>query len=805
MVGIFRFAGFSNEANAAINCALRKAEGLGHSYVGSEHLLMGLLEEDDGACCALKERGIEEEALQAKLVEAVGRGVRSELSPRDLTPKCKKILEMSAFEARALGDSGVGAQHILLALLKERSCYAVKFLKALGYDSASLCSSVYASLGAETGSDSKYGAVSSKTKLGKTPTLDKYSIDLTSLAEENRLDPVIAREDEIERAISVLSRRSKNNPCLIGEAGVGKTAVVEGIAQKIAAGEVDALKGKRVVALDLAGMIAGAKYRGDFEERLKGCIEEAVRSSNTILFIDELHSIVGAGAAEGAVDAANILKPQLARGELQIIGATTLDEYRKYIEKDAALERRFQEIQVNEPSASCCKEILRGIRGKYEEFHKIKITDKACEAAVELSVRYITDRFLPDKAIDLIDEACARVKMRKTRTPKGVKELEKRKAELAKEKESAIERQNFERAAKVRDSEEELGREIARLKEKRAEKGAGREVGAEDIAEVVAITTGIKVSEITCEESKRLLSLEERLRERVIGQEEAVGAVARAIKRSRVGIKNPDRPIGSFLFAGPTGVGKTELAKALAEVLFGDEKSIVRMDMSEYSEKHTVARLLGSPPGYVGYDDGGQLTEAVRRKPYSVVLFDEIEKAHPDTFNILLQLLEDGFVTDSRGTKVSFKNTVVILTSNISDTASSPIGYSAKQTSERIPRALTTLFKPELLNRIDSIVSFCHLNEQHALQITRKFICDLINRAADIGITVDFSENAIKHIAKNGYSHKYGARELRRFITECAEDKIAEKILFGELAKGDSLFFEEQDGAVAALVKKVGC
>ncbi|MBP0989655.1 MAG: ATP-dependent Clp protease ATP-binding subunit [Oscillospiraceae bacterium] len=821
---MFRFVGFKPDANEIVNGAMAKAEELGHAYIGSEHLLIGLLSSHSKAAKnCLEENGIGEEKITKKLIETVGRGVKSNLTPYDLTPKCRKILEMAGRESKLMGDSGVSGEHILLALLKDEDCYAVKFLKALGYNCEALKTAVYASLGADMGpgaeTDGKYEFEAGGTKLrsGKTPNLDKFGVDITYLASLGKLDPVIGRDDEIERAVAVLSRRTKNNPCLIGEAGVGKTAIVEGIAKLIADGECETLRGKRVISLDLAGMIAGAKYRGDFEERIKSCMEEAARSGNVILFIDELHSIVGAGAAEGAVDAANILKPQLARGDIQIIGATTTEEYRKYIEKDGALERRFQKIEVTEPSEEACFEMLKGLREKYEEYHKLKISDGALKAAVAISQRYIFDRYLPDKAIDLIDEACAAVKVRAVSAPKikpqakqsgettndvktdRIKELEKREYELANQKEIAIREQDFENAANIRDKEKEVEKELWRLREKKKNPAENRSVEAKDVARAAAIATGIDIGVIYRKDRDRLNELEARLSKRVFGQDAAVKAVAAAIKRGRSGIKDPKRPIGSFLFSGPTGVGKTELARAVAEEIFGDEKSIIRLDMSEYTEKQSVARLIGSPPGYVGYDDGGQLTEKVRRRPYSVVLFDEIEKAHPEIYNVLLQILEEGELSDSRGRKSSFRNTVVILTSNMPADYKryGKIGYGYQNkddTGTNIKEKLKEKFKTELLGRLDGIIEFHELCEEDRRRIARKLADELKKRAEEIGVEAEFSDGAINFFSNT--KGEFGAREIRRRVTEFAEDVIAEKLISGELAKGKKVIFSENGGEI---------
>ncbi|MBQ2272830.1 MAG: ATP-dependent Clp protease ATP-binding subunit, partial [Clostridia bacterium] len=709
---------FSQKATMALNYALEAARELGHSYIGTEHLLLGLTQtEDSVAQKALSDAGITVEGLVSRIAESIGTGRPSMVSGQDMTPRMKKILEQSYAEARQLGHNIIGTEHLLLALLRESDCKAVELLNEEGADVKSLASRIPELLGMAAGSAPKKDPV--KKGSGKTPELDKFGVDLTEQARERKIDPVIGRSEEIARVIQVLSRRSKNNPCLIGEPGVGKTAIAEGLAQRIVDGSVpEMLKDKRVVTVDIASMIAGSKYRGDFEERLKNVIEEVKKSGNVILFIDELHVLVGAGSAEGAMDAANILKPSLARGELQVIGATTLNEYHKNIEKDAALERRFQPIVVAEPSVEDAIDILKGLRDKYEAHHKVRITDDAIEAAVKLSKRYIQDRFLPDKAIDLMDEAASKLRISNLTSPPDLKEKEQVIARLGAEKEDAVKNQNFEEAARIRDEEKAKKAELEELRRQWSEQAANREltVGAEEIQEVISQSTGIPVRKLISEEGQRLLNMENILHQRVVGQDSAVLAVSRAIRRGRVGLKDPKRPIGSFLFLGPTGVGKTELSKALAEVMFGDENDMIRIDMSEYMEKHTVSRLIGSPPGYVGYDEGGQLTEKVRRKPYAVILFDEIEKAHPDVFNVMLQVLDDGQLTDGQGRTVDFKNTVIIMTSNVGarniSEKKKQLGFAPAQeefdrTQESIRESvmgeLRQTFRPEFLNRIDDI------------------------------------------------------------------------------------------------------
>ncbi|HBL41610.1 MAG TPA: ATP-dependent Clp protease ATP-binding subunit ClpC, partial [Ruminococcaceae bacterium] len=660
---MYSFTGFTEKANEALNNAIESAENLGHTYVGSEHLLVGLLKVEGGvASAALNGRGITADAVESVLKTTVGIGTPTVLMPSDFTPRLKYIIELALEAARSMGHAYTGTEHLLISLIKEGSNVAVNLLERLGASPSDILSDTVKSLGAPNKQTSaKQGG--KQNEKSETPTLDQFGRELTQLAREHKIDPVIGREKEIERVIQILSRRTKNNPCLIGEPGVGKTAIAEGLALKIADGEVpDTLGGKRLVSLDLTGMVAGTKYRGDFEERIKSALDEVKKSGNVILFIDELHTLIGAGSAEGAVDAANILKPSLARGEIQVIGATTLDEYRKHIEKDAALERRFQPVTVGEPSEEEAVRILNGLRDKYEAHHKVRITDEALEAAVKMSVRYIGDRFLPDKAIDLVDEAASKVRLRAFSTPPELKDLEAKIKSIEDEMASAVTAQNFELAAKLRDEKRDMDKT---LKEEKAawqqrSSGLAGEVTADEIAEIVSGWTGIPVVELTQEESERLLNMESELHRRIVGQDEAVQAVSRAIRRSRVGLKDPKRPTGSFIFLGPTGVGKTELCKALASSLFGDENAMIRLDMSEYMEKHSVSKLVGSPPGYVGYEEGGQLSEKVRRNPYSVILFDEIEKAHPDVFNLMLQILDDGRLTDAKGRMVDFKNTIII-------------------------------------------------------------------------------------------------------------------------------------------------
>ena len=803
------FDRFTQRAGKALNLALQSAAELGHSYIGTEHLLLGLLRAQDGvAAQVLRGKDITVEKAVRVVADNIGVGSPSAVTPQDMTPRVKKILETSYYEARNLQNNYVGTEHILLALLREQGCKADEILEELGVSVSSLYDELVMELSESTGGAGQpdYGAAGGGRPAhsgGKDGALGQYGRDLTELARAGEIDPVIGREKEISRIIQILSRRTKNNPCLIGEPGVGKTAVAEGLAIRIVEGNVpETLKDKRVVALDLGSMIAGAKYRGEFEDRLKNVMAEIAKAKNVILFIDELHTIVGAGAAEGAVDAANILKPPLSRGEIQVIGATTLDEYRKHIEKDAALERRFQPVTVGEPTEEESVEILKGLRDRYEAHHKVKITDSALEAAVKLSARYITDRFLPDKAIDLMDEAASKERLKTLTPPPALKEMEDKLVSLAAEKEEAIQNQEFERAATLRDQEKELKQQVESAKKDWQSKdtSASKIVDETSIAGVISEWTGIPLNKLAETESERLLHMEDILHERVVGQDDAVTAVAKAIRRGRVGLKDPRRPVGSFLFLGPTGVGKTELSKALAEAMFGSENALIRIDMSEYMEKHTVSRLIGSPPGYVGYDDAGQLTEKVRRKPYSIVLFDEVEKAHPDVFNILLQILDDGMLTDSHGKKVDFKNTVIIMTSNIGAQTiaakGQTLGFGDKTDSfektqdsikSNIMGELRRMFRPELLNRIDDIIVFKQLTESDIEQITRLMLKSVTQRMRDMEIEVSFTDEAVKHLAKTGYDVTYGARPLKRAIQSQVEDKLAEQFLDGSLKGAKAL------------------
>ena len=797
---------FTENAQAALNAAAESASKLGHTYIGSEHILMGLLYKGTSiAANLLAAKGITYEKVVEAIGESIGTGEPLDGVLPESTPRAARIIEGSAELARMTGQSFIGTEHILMALLKESDSVAVRLLKNEGVNAAELYNEALASIeGGERPLGASGGSSAHGTKskgASATPTLDSYGTDLTALAREGKIDPVIGREEETGRVLQILSRRTKNNPCLIGEPGVGKTAVVEGLAEKIAEGVVpETVADKRVVALDLSGMIAGAKYRGEFEERIKSVMAEIKKAGNVILFIDEIHTIIGAGSAEGAIDAANILKPALARGEIQVIGATTIDEYRKHIEKDAALERRFQSVMVGEPTAEQAVRILKGLRSKYEAHHKIKITDEAIDAAVNLSARYITDRFLPDKAIDLIDEAASKKRIGEITAPPDLRELEEKIKKTHADKEEAVRAQEFEKAAELRNIENTLSAELETRKNTWKHRTDGSHmpsIGSEDIAEIVTQWTKIPVTKLEKEESEELLNLDKILKERVIGQEEAVEVVARAIRRGRTGLKDPKRPQGSFIFCGPTGVGKTELSKALAAALFGSESAIIRVDMSEYMEKHSVSKLIGSPPGYVGYDEAGQLTEKVRRNPYSVVLFDEIEKAHPDVFNILLQILEDGRLTDSHGRVVDFKNTVVILTSNLGASSlaepktlgfaqSGDSGKRAEQkAAENVMEALKKAFRPEFLNRIDEIVIFHKLSDENIRKIARLMLGEITSRIESMKMKITFTDEVVGFLAKEGFDPVYGARPLRRAMQRKIEDSLSIELLEGKLGAGD--------------------
>lgn len=803
---MYRFNYFTQKASEVLNLAIKAAENLGHNYVGSEHILLALVKEESGiAYSVLDSRGVTADGIENFIKENIGVGSPTRLTPDDFTPRSKRVLDIAFQIARGMMHSFVDTEHLLLALLQEDDSYAVKYINSAGIDEQQLFEQVVSSVGRGSTNTSE-GSRRGRNSKSKTPTLDEFGKELTAIAREGKIDPVIGRADEIERVIQILSRRTKNNPCLIGEPGVGKTAIAEGLALKIVKGEVpELLANKKLVALDLTSMVAGTKYRGDFEERIKKAMDEVKNAKDVILFIDEVHTIMGAGAAEGATDAANILKPSLARGEIQVIGATTIDEYRKNIEKDAALERRFQPVMVCEPTEEETIEILKGIRDKYEAHHKVKISDDAIVSAVKLSSRYIADRFLPDKAIDLIDESASRVRLKAYTVPDNLKEMEKELKALEEEKASAVRAQNFEQAAIIRDKEKSLKNLLEEEKEKWKNLSAHqiKEITTEDIANVVSAWTGIPATQITKEESERLLKLEDILHERIVGQDKAVSGVARAIRRGRAGLKNPKRPIGSFIFLGPTGVGKTELCKTLAEAMFGDEDAIIKLDMSEYMEKHTVSKLIGSPPGYVGFDEGGQLTEKIRRKPYSVVLFDEIEKAHPDVFNMLLQILEDGVLTDSQGRKVSFKNAVIIMTSNVGalkitdpKNALGFIGSDADENSniEQLVMAdLKATFKPEFLNRIDEIIVFKQLEKDDIMEIARRMLKTLKKQLAELGTEVEFTDTAISAIADAGFDKVYGARPLRRAIQTKIEDKLSELILEQKLGKTCTVDYQNNE------------
>lgn len=802
---MYRFNSFTQKANDVLNLAIKAAENFGHAYIGSEHILIGVLKENTSyGAELLTEKGVTLDKIEELIKENTGVGNPTALSPNDFTPTAKRVLEVSFQLARSMRNSFVGTEHLLLALLRESDSGAVKLLNACGVEAESFTEELVNDL-ARPNAEFR-GSKSSKKGKSNTPTLDEFGTDLTEKAANGGIDPVIGREKEIERVIQILSRRTKNNPCLIGEPGVGKTAIAEGLALKIVKDEVpELLSGKKIVALDLTSMVAGTKYRGDFEERIKKAMDEVKNAKNVILFIDEVHTLIGAGAAEGAVDAANILKPALARGEIQVIGATTIDEYRKNIEKDAALERRFQSVMVGEPTEEEAVEILKGLRDKYEAHHKVKISDEAIETAVKMSSRYIADRFLPDKAIDLIDEAASRVRLKAFTAPPNLKSMEQEIKRLEQEKASAVKSQDFEAAAKIRDKEKELQTLLDEEKEKWKNLSGKeiKEVSTEDIANVVSSWSGIPVTQLTKEESERLLNMEKILHERIVGQDKAVSAVAKAIRRGRVGIKNPNRPLGSFIFLGPTGVGKTELCKSLAEAMFGSEDAIIKLDMSEYMEKHTVSKLIGSPPGYVGFEEGGQLTEKIRRKPYSVVLFDEIEKAHPDVFNMLLQILEDGVLTDSKGRKVSFKNAIIIMTSNVGASKitnnQSALGFGDNtdenlNIEELVMEDLKKTFKPEFLNRIDEIIVFNRLEKDDIKEIAKRMLKTLTKRLAEMDIKLSFTDEAISAIADAGFDNVYGARPLRRAIQQKIEDPLSELMLEKEVASGGSYVADFKDG-----------
>ena len=801
---MYRFNSFTTKANEVLNLAIKSAETYGHNYIGTEHILVGLLS-TDSTVPALTNNGVTYEGVDRLIREEIGVGNPTSLTPDDFTPRAKRIIEISFQIARTMRNSYVSVEHILAALLKEEDSYAVKFINELGTDSQRILDDLITDLSSNS-YDSNQQSSSKKKGKSKTPTLDEFGKNLTELAKQGKIDPVIGREKEIKRVIQILSRRNKNNPCLIGEPGVGKTAIAEGLALKIVNGEVpEMLANKTIYSLDLTSMVAGTKYRGDFEERIKKAMDEVKDNKDVILFIDEIHNIMGAGAAEGAVDAANILKPSLARGEIQVIGATTISEYRKNIEKDAALERRFQPVTVGEPTEEETVEILKGLRDKYEAHHKVKITDEAIDSAVKLSSRYINDRFLPDKAIDLIDEAASVVRLNAYTLPQNLKDMEDEIKRLNAEKQDAVNNQKFEDAAKFRDKANELTKLLDDEKSKwrNTSNHDVKAVSSDEIAQVVSSWTGVPVSQLTKEESERLLNMENILHERIVGQDKAVSAISKAIRRGRVGLKNPNRPIGSFIFLGPTGVGKTELCKSLAEAMFGDENAIIKLDMSEYMEKHTVSKLIGAPPGYVGFDEGGQLTEKIRRKPYSVVLFDEIEKAHPDVFNMLLQILEDGVLTDSQGRKVSFKNAIIIMTSNVGASKITDeklaLGFvqeDGKKLSieDLVMPDLKKTFKPEFLNRLDDIIVFNQLEQSDIEEIAKRMLKSLQKRTHDLGIELDFTDAAITELAKEGFDKTYGARPLRRAIQSKIEDKLSELILDKTIGEGSKCTVDFADG-----------
>lgn len=810
---------FTQRAQAALRLAQESSARLGHGYVGSEHLLLGLLKEGQGvAAKVLTRAGLTSESLQTSIARLVGVGAPGGPPSQGLTPRCKKIIELALTEAQRLGHHYVGTEHLLLGLLREGDGVAARVLTGNGLDLRKLYSDVTAALGGDSSTPPRSRPRPEREYSGDTKLLNQFSRDLTQMAYNHMLDPVIGREKEVRRVIQILSRRTKNNPALIGEPGVGKTAVAEALAQHIAAGTVpDNLRRKRLLALDLSSMVAGTKYRGEFEERIKNILTEVRRSGDIILFLDELHTIVGAGSAEGAIDAANILKPALGRGEIQVVGATTLEEYRKHIEKDAALERRFQPVTVSEPDPETALAILTGLRDRYEAHHKLSIPDEALTAAVTLSRRYLHDRRLPDKAIDLIDEAASRVRIQHLSAPPDLRALEEKAAQAQREKEEAIRSQDFEKAAMLRDAEADFRKELETLQSRWRNGRPDGQVTSEDVAAVVSDWTGVPVTTLTEAESRRLLALEEELHKRVVGQEDAVAAVARAVRRGRVGLKEERRPIGSFLFLGPTGVGKTELCKALAHALFGSDEAMLRFDMSEYMESHAVSRLVGSPPGYVGHDEGGQLTEQVRRHPYSVVLFDEIEKAHRDIWSILLQIMEDGVLTDAQGRKADFSNTVVVLTSNVGaeriTSKGGKLGFSsAVSGATRSPEELNAIvleeakrvFRPEFLNRLDEIIVFRQLEQEQIVSITRRMLKEAAERLGKLGAALDVSDCAVETLANVGFDPTYGARPLRRAIRARVEDRLAELLLDGSLKTGSTAQVDCANGAITVSVKPQG-
>ncbi|MEW6523307.1 MAG: ATP-dependent Clp protease ATP-binding subunit [Bacillota bacterium] len=799
---------FTERAQRVLLMAREEAERLGHGRVDTEHLLLGLIREGGGiAGQVLVSLGVDLARLRTELERLVPRGGK-QLADLTLAPHAKRALELTAEESERLGHNYVGTEHILLGVLREGEGVAAQVLTRMGVDLQKAREQVIERVGGNIQTENAGSQARPAGRGRQTSTLDTYGRDLTVMAREGKLDPVIGREREIERVIQILSRRTKNNPVLIGEPGVGKTAIVEGLAQSIADGKVpEILKDRRVVTLDLASLVAGTKYRGEFEDRLKKVLDEIRQAQNVILFVDEMHTIIGAGAAEGAIDAANILKPALARGEMQCIGATTLDEYRKHVERDAALERRFQPVTVDEPTVEETLLILEGLRDRYEAHHRVKISDEALAAAARLSDRYVTDRFLPDKAIDVIDEAASRVRLRNTVAPPDLKDLERRLEELSKEKEAAIQRQEFEKAATLRDQERDVQSRLESERNRWKERSVTDQVAVteEDIAHIVSSWTGIPVKKLATEETERLLKLEEELHGKVIGQDQAVTAVAKAIRRARAGLKDPKRPIGSFIFLGPTGVGKSHLAKILAEALFGDEDAMVRLDMSEYMERHTVSRLVGAPPGYVGYDEGGQLTEAVRRRPYSVVLLDEIEKAHPEVFNVLLQVLEDGRLTEARGRTVDFRNTVIIMTSNIGAhliRGKTGLGFRAgadqeqdyEDMKDRIMEEVKRTLRPEFINRIDELIVFHSLDDAQLKQIVKLMLSDVAGRLAENQLEVKFDDSVVEHLLREGTDRVFGARPLRRAVQRLVEDELSDALLRREIAPGESVLVKVEDG-----------
>lgn len=810
---------FTDNANEALNIATQSAYNLKHNYIGTEHLLIGLAGARGLAGKVLEENGVEQEKIVKLIDELITPNANVGMQEKDnVTPRVKRILEQSYKEAARLKSGMVGTEHMLLALLKESDCIAVRLLNTLGINIQKVYVDLLTAAGHEMGAAKMDYSVQKSKGKGKssTPTLDQYSRDLTNYAREGKLDPIIGREQEIQRVVQILSRRTKNNPCLIGEPGVGKTAIAEGLAEKIVEGNIpDTIRDKRVLSLDLSGIVAGSKYRGEFEERIKKIISEVINDGNVLLFLDEIHTLIGAGGAEGAIDASNILKPSLARGELQLIGATTREEYRKYIEKDPALERRFQPVVVEEPSESEAILILKGLRDSYEAHHRVKITDEAIEAAVKMSVRYINDRYLPDKAIDLIDEASSKVRLSTYIASPEMRRLEDENEKLELLKEEAIKSEAFEKAGEIKKKQLANTEELNRLKVVSEQEKQDKQliVGEAEIADIISSWTKIPVKKLEEEETERLKRLEGILHERVVGQEEAVTAVAKAIRRGRVGLKDPNRPIGSFLFLGPTGVGKTELSKALAEAMFGNENHMIRVDMSEYMEKHSVSKLIGSPPGYVGYDEGGQLSEKVQQNPYSVILFDEIEKAHPDVFNILLQVLDDGHITDAQGRKISFKNTIIIMTSNAgAQKIISPktLGFSSvrddkadySKMKEGVMEEVKQLFKPEFINRIDEIIVFHSLTKENIRQIVTIMIERINERTKEqMNITIRATNGVVDSIVESGYDQNYGARPLRRAIQNQIEDKLAEAVLNNEISSGDSVTIKLKGKEISFSVK----